>query len=136
MTSTKILAGIDIQPIDEVDQSLKKFGNRYGELIYTADERDVCGHDPKTAARLAARFAAKEAVLKVLDFEETMPPWRFIEVQGNSRGGPVIALHASAADLAQRQGVKNLRVSLSRAAGVAIAAVVAEVASKPEESKL
>ena len=60
-----------------------------------------------TAARLAARFAAKEAVLKILDFDETMPPWRFIEVQGNSTSGADVALYGSAADLAQRQGMQN-----------------------------
>jgi holo-[acyl-carrier protein] synthase len=129
----KVLVGIDIQPIEEVEESLRNFGVRYGRLIYTAHELDVCGDNPRTASRLAARFAAKEAVLKVLDLQETVPPWRFIEVKSGSNGGPEIALHGSAADLAQRQGIRNFSVSLSHAGGVATAAVVAEVMSQPEE---
>jgi holo-[acyl-carrier protein] synthase len=133
MSPVKVLVGIDIQPIEEVEEALRNFGARYGRLIYTAHELEVCGDNFQTAARLAERFAAKEAVLKVLDLREAVPPWRFIEVQTFSNSGPEIALHASAAELAQRQGIDNFSVSLSHAGGVATAAVTAEVVSQPEE---
>jgi holo-[acyl-carrier protein] synthase len=129
----KVLVGIDIQPIDEVEASLKTFGARYGRLIYTPHELNVCGDNSLTASRLAERFAAKEAVLKVLDTHETVPPWRFIEVKGASVGAAEIALHDSAAELAQRQGIRNLSVSLGHAGGIATATVVAEVVPNYEE---
>lgn len=125
--------GIDIQSIEEVDESLRNFGTRYERLIYTPRELDVCGNSPRTASRLAERFAAKEAVLKVLDLRETVPPWRSIEVRNGPNGEPEIALHGSAADLAQRQGLRIVSVSLSHGDGVAAAGVVADVMSQPKE---
>jgi len=131
----KVLVGMDIQPIHEVEASLTNFGARYGRLIYTAHELRDCGANARSATKLAERFAAKEAVLKILDLGDTVPPWRFIEVKEGSSGGPEIALHSSAADLAQRQGIQNFTVSLSHAGGVATAAVVAEVMSETEEPR-
>ena len=59
--------GIDIQPHVEVEESLSAFGERYTQLVYTTVELQGLSSDPKSAARtLAAIFAAKEAVMKVL----------------------------------------------------------------------
>lgn len=127
--------GIDIQPIDEVEASLTIFGARYGRLIYTAQELRNCGANARSATKLAERFAAKEAVLKILVLGDTVPPWSSIEIKESSSGAPEIALHSSAADLAQRQGMQNFSVSLSHAGGVATAAVVAEVMSETEEPR-
>lgn len=131
----KVLVGVDIQPIEEVEASLAAFGSRYAQRIYTSHELEACGDTPMTASRLAERFAAKEAILKVLDPSETVPPWRSIEVNGSNQRAE-IALYGSAADLARRQGLRNFSVSLSHAGGVASAAVLAEVMSQLEEPRL
>jgi holo-[acyl-carrier protein] synthase len=127
-----VLVGIDIQPIDEVEDSLRTFGSRYRHLLFTGDELASCGDGPAAAASLAARFAAKEAVLKILDTRETVPPWRSIEVQRTDGGRPEIVLHGVAADIARHQGIQNVSVSLSHAGGIATAAVVAPVERAPE----
>jgi holo-[acyl-carrier protein] synthase len=130
----RILVGIDIQPIDEVEAALSNFGVRYRHLLFTDHELESCGNNPATASELAARFAAKEAVLKILDTRATVPPWRSIEVKRTAGGRPEIMLHDNAADLARLQGIHDLSVSLSHAGGIATAAVVAAVKYEPEES--
>jgi holo-[acyl-carrier protein] synthase len=130
----RVVVGVDIQPIDEVEASLVTFGNRYRRLLFTDQEVESCGDGPATASRLAERFAAKEAVMKVLGVGKDVPPWRSIEVRRTNEGGPQIVLHGQAADLARRGGVHDVSVSLSHARGLAIATVVATTNSTIEES--
>lgn len=117
--------GVDVQPIDEVEASLIHFGNRYRELLFTSHELESCGDTPGCGPKLAARFAAKEAVLKILDTSEMVPPWRSIEVTTSASSGLKIVLHETAARLAQQQGIDDISVSLSHATGFVIAAVTA-----------
>jgi holo-[acyl-carrier protein] synthase len=123
----KVVIGLDVQSIDEVAQSLEEFGPRYTGKLFTEYEVASCGGTPTSAASLAARFAAKEAVLKVLDTRSIVPSWRSIEVRREENGPPYIALSGEAAEIARRQGVRHLSLSLSHDAGVASAAVVAQV---------
>lgn len=123
------LIGIDIQPIDEVQRSLQIFGDRYRRRLFTDHELEYCGDGPTTASRLAERFAAKEAVLKILDVGEFVPTWRSIEVRCSASGRPEIVLYGEAAALAQLQGVHSLSLSLSRGGGIAVATVVATLTS-------
>lgn len=84
----QILVGIDVQPIEEVEPSMRQFGVRYAHRLFTDVELESCGENPVTAASgLAGRFAAKEAVLKILDSQDTVPPWKSIEVQHAKGGG-------------------------------------------------
>lgn len=123
----KILVGCDIQPIDEVEESLHTFGARYRRRLFTNQELETCDNNPATAPALASHFAAKEAVLKILDTRETVPSWRSIEVRRTAGGRPEIVLHDDAARLAGQQGIHILSVSLSQAGGIAAAAVVASI---------
>lgn len=129
----KILVGIDVQPIDEVATSIRDFGDRYRRRLFTSEELAFCGDGPSSASGLAARFAAKEAVLKVLDTRTTVPSWRSIEVQRLVVGPPTIMLHGDAADLARAQGLSDLSLSLSHGGGIATAAVIATFSSEYEE---
>lgn len=122
-----VVTGVDLQPIDEVRGSLDRFGSRYRHRVFTVHELESCGHGPLVASRLAARFAAKEAVLKILDTREVVPSWRTIEVQGASNQRATVVLHGITADLAHRQGLSDISVSFSHAGDVAVAAVTAVV---------
>jgi len=130
----KILVGIDVQPIVEVEASIREFGDRYTKRLFTDHELESCGDNPLTAASgLAGRFAAKEAVLKILDADESVPPWKTIEVHRTKGTRPVIVLRGLAAEIARRQGVKQISLSLSHGGGIATAAVVAQVAEHQSE---
>ena len=74
---------------------------------------------------LAGRVAAKEAVIKALSGEPGIE-WHGIEVGKESTGKPVIWLHGKTAELALRQGVRKLHVSITHDGDVAVAFVVAE----------
>ena len=127
-----LLVGIDIQPIEEVESSLKTFGSRYRRLLFTDRELETCGDNSTTSSRLAARFAAKEAVLKILDIHDVVPSWRSIEVGGDSDCRPEIILYDVAAELARARGIRDVFVSLTRGGDVAVATVVASAWSQSE----
>jgi holo-[acyl-carrier protein] synthase len=129
----RILVGVDVQPIDEVAASIREFGERYTKRLFTDHELESCGENPVTAVSgLAGRFAAKEAVLKVLDLAEAVPAWRDIEVRRSPSGRPQIVLSGDAREIARRQGVRDLSVSLSHGGGIATATVVAQLADEEE----
>lgn len=118
--------GIDLVPVGEVEDSLHTHGDRYLRRIYTPREveesrrrGDVCPE------RLAARFAAKEAVMKVLrpSAGEALP-WRAIEVRRAPGGWTEVGLSGGAAAAAARQGLGPMSVSLSHAGAYAAAVAV------------
>jgi holo-[acyl-carrier protein] synthase len=117
-----VRVGCDVIDVEDVQNSLDAFGDRYLRKVFTASEIDDCqGHN--RAQRLAARFAAKEAVIKAFA-EPDMPfPLREIEV---TRDGPlpVLRLHGAMADRARRQGWVSSSLSLSHADCHAMAVVV------------
>ena len=83
--ATKFAVGIDIIEIDRVADVIARHGDRFLHRIYTDDEIRHCrGRVPE----LAARFAAKEAVMKALGTGVRGVGWRDIEVLPNYRGKP------------------------------------------------
>lgn len=127
--STRV--GIDLVSVEEVRDSIRAHRGRYLERVYTQRELDDCrspdgGVHPE---RLAARFAAKEAVLKVLRPEATAIPWRSIGVRRRPGGWPDLELSGEAAARAAESGLEQLSVSLTHEGGVAGAVVAAEVRS-------
>jgi holo-[acyl-carrier protein] synthase len=121
-----ILVGADIQEIDEVRKSMELFGDRYVRRIYTDREIDDClGRAKGAEGALAGRFAAKEAMFKILTAGNPWASWREVEVRVNA-DRPTIALRGAAADQAARQGITTISLSLSQSGGTATAVVVAE----------
>ena len=120
------VVGVDVQSIGEVAQSLAEFGSRYTRRLFTDAERSHCNESPETAAsRYAERFAAKEAVLKVLSVRSAVPSWKDIEIRLTGSGRFEVALHGVAAELAHERGIRALALSMSHAGGIATAVVVA-----------
>jgi holo-[acyl-carrier protein] synthase len=125
-----ILVGIDLVAANAVEQSLRAaHGERYLQRVYTEREVEDCrtgagaGVDPE---RLAARFAAKEATLKVLPVGDEGLALTTIEVCREPSGRVHIELSGRAAELAAGAGIAELSVSLTHEAGFAAAVVVAE----------
>jgi holo-[acyl-carrier protein] synthase len=121
-----VRVGVDVVSIPDVEASMARFGARYVDRLFTAHEQSVAaGPEAVRAARLAARFAAKEATVKVLRPTGANPPWRDIEVRSAPDGSTSLALGGAAAALAADAGVRDLAVSLSHEGGAACAVVVA-----------
>jgi holo-[acyl-carrier protein] synthase len=125
-TGTAIRVGADVVAVHQVAESIAHFGSRYLERVYTHHELDSCvGGSPVRAAGLAARFAAKEATIKVLRPVGHQPDWRSVEVRRHSEGWCTMGLSGYAAVLAARAGIAELAVSLTHEGDVAAAVVVA-----------
>jgi holo-[acyl-carrier protein] synthase len=113
--------GVDIIEIDRVQRALERFGERFLNRVYTRLEIAFCRG---RVSELAARFAAKEAVMKALGTGARGLAWREIEVLPNHRGKPLVYLHGRAQDRARRIGLTDLDISLSHSRRYAIAFAV------------
>jgi len=121
--------GVDLVDVGEIARSLERFGDAYEARVFTALERTQCaGSPPARAASLAARFAAKEAVMKVLEPDGPRPDWRGIEVDRLAGGACRLRLSGSAAELAARRGLGSWAVSLTHEGDLAAAVVMAVAA--------
>lgn len=118
--------GFDLVQISAIAQSLDSFGSAFAErlfapheLAYARNGRGMC------AQRLAARFAAKEAVIKALRLSEAGVNWRDIEVVKHGDGDCSLALHGRVAELAAAMGLRELSLSMSHDGDYAGAIVTA-----------
>lgn len=125
----RIRVGCDVVPFADVQNSLAAFGDGYLRKVFTTSEIDDC-QGSNRAHGLAARFAAKEAVIKVFAEPDMAFPWREIEV---TRDGPLplLRLSGSLAERAQQQGWRSSSLSLSHSDCHAMA-VVLVVCGAPE----
>ncbi len=116
--------GVDVIEIHRIRAAVQnpRTGARFCARVFTDGERAYCARRHNAAESFAARFAAKEAVMKALG---RACGWREIEVV-RTTGPPVIRLHGRAAARAATLGVGRVWLSLSHAREVAIAYVVAE----------
>lgn len=114
--------GVDAIEIERIAGALNRFGQRFLNRIYTDRERERYSNRP---AELAARFAAKEAVMKVLGTGVRGIRWRDIEVLPNLRGKPIVQLHETAANRARQLGFRHLAISLTHSRSDSIAMVAA-----------
>lgn len=98
------------------------------DRLFTAGEQAYAGAaEPLMAAqRYAARFAAKEAVLKALGAGLGACRFTDIEVVRSADGAPSVLLHGAAGELAAAAGAARLHLSLTHTAERATAFVVAE----------
>jgi holo-[acyl-carrier protein] synthase len=119
-------AGIDIVDVRRIQHSIEKFGDRFLNRIFTQEEQSYCLKHVNSTKNFAARFAAKEAVIKVLRPEGIILDWRTIEIRRHAAGYCDVHLYREAAALAEQRGIVALSVSLSHEAEYATALVVAD----------
>ena len=117
--------GIDRIEIQRVADVLARHPGRAAERLFTSSERAACEQRADSAQCYAARFAAKEAVLKVLGTGwRSGISWHDIEVRRSPSGQPMLRLSGRCAQLAREIGVREWRVSLSHTDRVAVASVI------------
>ena len=114
--------GIDVVENARIADVIRSHGDHFVHKIYQASEVDYCRGMSDPAPHFAARFAAKEAVSKAFGTGFVGQfGWRDIEVRRKASGEPFIVLHAGAAELAKRLGVRSVFVSLSHSQDYAVA---------------
>ncbi len=116
--------GIDIIEVERIRQLSLRWGSRFEQRVYTAQELAYCGETSSRYGRLAARFAAKEATLKALGTGLTVGMyWQDVEICADTAGKPSLILHGKVRQYASEIGVISSYVSLSHAIEYAIAQV-------------
>jgi len=120
--------GIDLVPTARIGRMLARHGETFRHRCFTPTERDYCESNPKRRVEhYAARFAAKEAVLKALATGWSGGiTWRDVEVTRGGNGQPGVELHGQAAKLASEAGITQWRLSLTHIEVYAMASAIAE----------
>jgi holo-[acyl-carrier protein] synthase len=113
--------GVDMIETTRVHAVLQKHPERFLERVFTPEEVAFCRG---RVLELAARFAAKEAVMKALGTGARSVAWRDIEVLPDRRGKPLVYLYGGAAERAATIGLDAIDISLSHLADMAVAVVV------------
>jgi holo-[acyl-carrier protein] synthase len=122
--------GVDIIEVERVKRALmhERTGTRFRARVFAEGEIVYC--ESRGLPRFesyAARFAAKEAVMKAMSTGwGPNARWNEIEVTRQPSGAPGIVLHGTAAEFARQRGVRRFHLSLSHSAETAIAYAVAE----------
>ncbi len=113
--------GTDIIEIARIRQAIDRWGERFLCRVYTGPELGRYGKSPQS---LAARFACKEAVMKLIGAGQKGVSWQDIETLSYSGGKPSIKLYGKARREAENLGIKEIAVSLSHSREYAIAAAI------------
>jgi holo-[acyl-carrier protein] synthase len=110
--------GVDVVDLARFERAIARTP-RLLERLFAESERGKRVHS------LAARFAAKEALIKALGGPE-MLRWHDMEVINDRDGNPGFALHGATAAEAAARGITRIHLSMSHDAGIATAFVIAE----------
>ena len=110
--------GIDIIKVDRIRETLARFGERFSRRVLTDSERRYVRDRPET---FAGRWAAKEAVSKVLGLGVRGIGWRDIEVERLPTGQPAVRLHGRAAARADQLGMDRIALSITHESDYAVA---------------
>ena len=114
--------GIDLIDIERIRDVIGRFPDRFRHRVLTDDERRYVG---RKVERIAGRWAAKEAISKVLGLGVRGVGWREIEILPNRAGAPQVRLHRRAALRAEAMGLDEVTVSISHERHMAVAVAVA-----------
>ncbi|NBC10632.1 MAG: holo-[acyl-carrier-protein] synthase [Planctomycetes bacterium] len=118
--------GIDLVEVARVQAMLDDHGERFLTRCYTEGERAYCAANPsRMAEHLAGRFAAKEAVLKVLGTGWSGGiAWTDVEVVREASGKPGVRLAGEAAAVAAGLGITTILLSISHTSTHAMASAI------------
>jgi holo-[acyl-carrier protein] synthase len=110
--------GIDIIKIERIADALERFGDRFPNRVLTEAEQRYVRNRPQN---FAGRWAAKEAVSKVLGLGVRGVGWRDIEIARLPTGQPAVRLHGRAQRRAEQLGMGRIAVSISHEGDYAVA---------------
>jgi holo-[acyl-carrier protein] synthase len=124
MSLSNISVGTDIIEIHRIERAMLNWQDSFLRRVYTEAELENCRN---RASSLAARFAAKEAVIKAMGTCAKEVSWQDIEILSDSQGAPVVQLHAKARSKAEENGIAKFSVTLSHCKEYAVAVVIGDV---------
>ena len=126
-----IAHGIDLVDFPRIEDMLKRHGDRFLDRVFTVAEQEYAKANKNGVEKLAGRFAAKEAILKLLGTGwRGKIAWTDIEVVNTETGQPRVNLSGEVKKIADKSGITQISVSITHTANFAIASAVALAESK------
>lgn len=117
--------GIDIVRVERIQQAIEKWCGAFEQRVFTEAELEYCMKQKRPAEHLAARFGAKEAVMKAFGTGLSGGvSWKDAQVVRGSSGRPEVVLSGRLKELAGEMGVSAAHVSFSHDGGFAVAQVI------------
>jgi holo-[acyl-carrier protein] synthase len=117
--------GTDIIEIVRIGQMIEKHGDHFLQRIYTDAEIQFCQKRREYLQHYAGRWAAKEAVMKVLGTGLSRHvSWKDIEVLSRSTGQPEVFLHGPVRDVAANLGIETIHITISHCRAYATATAI------------
>jgi holo-[acyl-carrier protein] synthase len=118
--------GIDLVDFPRIEEMIKRHGERFLNKVFTAAEQAYAEANKNGTEKLAGRFAAKEAVLKLVGTGwRGKIAWTDIEIINNPAGPPEVVLCGEVKKIADKLGIKHISISITHTANFAIASAVA-----------
>ena len=115
-----MIAGIGVDVVD-----LARFERAVSRTPALRDRLFAQSERDRPVRSLAARFAAKEALMKAIG-DASGVGWHDMEVVSDGEGDPSFVVHGAVKAALERRGVTGIHVSMSHDAGAAVAMVVLE----------
>ena len=121
-----ILHGIDLVDFPRIESMVARHGERFMDRVFTEREQSDAQAVHNRVEKLAGRFAAKEAVLKLLGTGwRGKIAWTDIEITNNSSGQPEVTIGGEVKRIADEAGIEQIALSITHTANFAIASAVA-----------
>ncbi len=123
----KIIAhGIDLVDFGRIEEMLAKHESRFLDRVFTAREQADAESVKNRIEKLAGRFAAKEAVMKLIGTGwRDGVAWTDIETVNNPLGGPEVNISGKVKEIADKKGIEQITLSITHTANFALASAVA-----------
>ncbi len=121
-----IAHGIDLVDFPRIEEMVKEHDKRFLDRVFTSAEQAYADSNKNRIEKLAGRFAAKEAVLKLVGTGwRGKIAWTDIEIINNPAGQPLVTVSGEVKKLVDKLGIKQISVSITHTANFAIASAVA-----------
>ncbi len=126
MTMEIIAHGIDLVDFPRIEEMIERHGERFVNRVFTAAEQKYANAHRNSVEKYAGRFAAKEAILKLVGTGwRGKIAWTDVEVVNDPSGQPVVRLSGEVKEIAEKLGIRQISISITHTANFAIASAVA-----------
>lgn len=115
--------GVDVVDVARFERAADRTPGLLPRLF--AESEQVDGNRPRPLRSLAARFAAKEALIKALGSSDGVH-WHDMQVVSDGLRNPSFSIAGSLSRIVAERGITAIHLSMSHDAGIAIAYVIAE----------
>ena len=118
-------SGVDIVEVFRMKDAIDKWGDNFLKKVFTDREIKYSNSKRFSCQHFAARFAAKEAVVKAFGEPKKFPiKWTEIEVLNDDEGKPTIKFYNDALKLKNKKKIDKVMLSMSHSKNYAVANVI------------